>query len=453
MDDLARLCGYLPLALSLTGSALQQRRDLPVNDYLQRLQDVERRLELTGVEATLRLSYDLLPGELQLRWTTLSAFPAGFSHAAAAAIWQLDQAAGREILSELLLESLLEYDEAADRYRLHDMARLVAQKLCPPQESLASRARHAQVYLDILRQANRMFLDGQVSALAGVRLFDLEWENFQAGQAWAAGMAAQDQQASALCQDYPAAGATLLDLRRPPRQLIHRLEAAIAACQRLDDLEGEAEYRGWLGLIYAALGEAKLAIQHQKEAIFLLRRSGDWERSWVWFGSLGNQWLDQGQPENALLLFDIALDAAREAGDRRMEGVWLANMGIACTQQKEYSQALDYLGQALEIARARHDPRDELLNLGNLGAVYLSLKDYPKASECLNQALDIARQIDDRRSQADQLANLGLVHRALGQIEPARHAWSQALAIFRLYQDPRADRVESWLNATENSEV
>ena len=55
-DALAKLCGYLPLALRLAGSALAERRTLTPADYVKRLEDTQTRLEL--VEASLSLSYD-----------------------------------------------------------------------------------------------------------------------------------------------------------------------------------------------------------------------------------------------------------------------------------------------------------------------------------------------------------------------------------------------------------
>jgi hypothetical protein len=53
-DEIARLCGYLPLALRLAGSALVKFVNLTPADYARRLQDGQRRLEL--IEASLNLS-------------------------------------------------------------------------------------------------------------------------------------------------------------------------------------------------------------------------------------------------------------------------------------------------------------------------------------------------------------------------------------------------------------
>jgi hypothetical protein len=60
-DDLAKLCGYLPLALRNAASALAEKKDLSISEYERRLSNKVARLEL--VKASFSLSYDLLsPG-------------------------------------------------------------------------------------------------------------------------------------------------------------------------------------------------------------------------------------------------------------------------------------------------------------------------------------------------------------------------------------------------------
>jgi hypothetical protein len=57
-DALATQCGYLPLALRLAASAIAERMDLAPVDYIKRLTNAQKRLEL--VDAPLSLSYELL---------------------------------------------------------------------------------------------------------------------------------------------------------------------------------------------------------------------------------------------------------------------------------------------------------------------------------------------------------------------------------------------------------
>ena len=52
------------MALRLAGTALAERPDLAVSEYVQRLREERERLEL--VNATIELSYQLLAEELNL---------------------------------------------------------------------------------------------------------------------------------------------------------------------------------------------------------------------------------------------------------------------------------------------------------------------------------------------------------------------------------------------------
>ena len=65
-DELAKLCGYLPLALRNAASALAEKRDLSVSEYERRLKDKVARLKL--VRASFSLSYDLLTPGRKKQW-------------------------------------------------------------------------------------------------------------------------------------------------------------------------------------------------------------------------------------------------------------------------------------------------------------------------------------------------------------------------------------------------
>jgi len=105
---LAQLCGYLPLALRLAGSALVERPTLTPQDYLKRLTGAQARLAL--VDASLSLSYDLLDEELRRAWCALSVFPGTFDLAAAAAVWHVNQDQAQDWQDALVRYSVVEWD-------------------------------------------------------------------------------------------------------------------------------------------------------------------------------------------------------------------------------------------------------------------------------------------------------------------------------------------------------
>jgi hypothetical protein len=119
-DEMATLCGHLPLALRLAAAAMVKYRNLSPADYLQRLHDRQQRLQL--IDASLSLSYELLSEEWRQRWRWLAVFPDTFSADAAAAVWEFDMPRAQDSLGELLAASLMEWNESIQRYRLHDLA-------------------------------------------------------------------------------------------------------------------------------------------------------------------------------------------------------------------------------------------------------------------------------------------------------------------------------------------
>jgi hypothetical protein len=95
-DEIARLCGDLPLALELAGNALARRDDLTPGDYIRRLADESTRLAnldeqamygaTREIQAAIAVSEALIEPELRPLMAALSVFPATFDARAAAAI-------------------------------------------------------------------------------------------------------------------------------------------------------------------------------------------------------------------------------------------------------------------------------------------------------------------------------------------------------------------------------
>jgi tetratricopeptide (TPR) repeat protein len=284
-DAIAELCGYLPEALRPAASALAEHKDLSPVDYVKRLEDSRTRLEF--VEASLGLSYDLLGERLQARWRTLAVFPDTFDVAAAAAVWEVEPDEARDTLGELLRYSLVEWDEASGRYRLHDLARLYAGSRLSEDERAAAQRRHAAHYRAVLALAGDLYEKGGEYLMRGLALFDLESPNIQAGQYWATAHADKDDEAARLCNSYPNAGAYVLALRQHPRRRIDWLEAALAAAQRLNDREAEGRHLGNLGIAYANLGEPRHAIEYHEKALAISREIGDKQSEGQNLGNLG----------------------------------------------------------------------------------------------------------------------------------------------------------------------
>ena len=239
-EAIAKLCGYLALALRLAATAIAEHIDLAPKEYREKLADEKQRLKLLGgaeaegVNASITLSYNLLDAETQKRWRMLSVFPDTFDAPAAASVWELETDAAadeaKSTLSRLVQFSMLEWEEPTSRYRLHDLMRDFARQRLAPDESNSVARRHSAHYLAVLQVANDFYREGGQSMMRGLVLYDLELRNVQAGQAWAASNAARDSDAAKSCSHYAGCG-SILGLRQHPREGIRWCEAALAAAR------------------------------------------------------------------------------------------------------------------------------------------------------------------------------------------------------------------------------
>ena len=156
-DELAKLCGYLPIALRNAASALAEKRDLSVPEYERRLKDKVARLKL--VKGSFSLSYDLLTPGRKKQWRRLSVFPEDFDRNAATAVLKMAPGPSAEALSDLVRWSLVDFaaipDSEDGRYKLHDLARLFAESCLERDELADAQQKHAKYYSKVLSQAEK----------------------------------------------------------------------------------------------------------------------------------------------------------------------------------------------------------------------------------------------------------------------------------------------------------
>jgi tetratricopeptide (TPR) repeat protein len=382
--EIARLCGYLPLALRLAGTFLANTRDLAPEDYAGKLRDERSRLEHIdkgsaekGVQASLNLSYSRLPAKAAAVFRMLSVFPADFDSGAEEAICQDED---HEQLSELLRWNLVDYRDETKRYRLHNLVRIFTSGKLSEVDGEAeineARQRHAEHFRDVLSIATALYKKGDV--LAGLNAFDLERINIESAWAWASKNLNKSDAAASICSSF-LNGPYLLGLRQHPRERISWTETALSAARKLNDR----------------------------------RMQG------VHLGNLGSAYKDQGDAHKAIAYYDQALVIDCEIGDRRGEGVDLGNLGLAYFRLGDAHKAIAYYDQALVIAREIGDRLGEGNALGNLGSAYYALGDSRKAIEYYEQALAIDREIGDKRGEGADLGNLGSAYYALGDARKA----------------------------------
>jgi len=440
--ELARVCGGLPLALSLASGALNERADLSPAAYARQLAEGRKRLE--GVDASLDLSYRLVPEDLQRLWRLLAVFPGTFDAAAAAAVWEMDEAVADEALGKLVTSSLLDWDERVGRYRLHDLARRFTERQLKVDERATACRRHAAHYLEVLRQADELYLQGGKEVGNALSLFDREWDNIKAGHAWAVAQPPNDSAAANLSSGYPDAGVYCLALRLYPLDRIRWLEAAVVAAQQLGDRRLAANHLGNLGSAYGELGEPHRAIELHEQALAIDREIGNRQGESDDLGNLGLAYSDLGEPRRTIELTEQALKIARELGNRRGEGYALGNLGIAYADLGEPRRAIEIYEKRVSISREIGDRMGESNGLGNLGLAYAALGEPNRAIDFYEQSLAISREIGHRRGESNALGNLASTLANLHEHARAIELYGQQLAISREIGDRWGEARASW---------
>lgn len=453
VDELARLCGYLPLALRAVASALQEKKNISPADYADRLKDAGKALVLNEIDpsiqksvgAALQSSYDLLPDDLRQKFLFLSVFSDTFDHAAASSVWELPLENAQDALSELLAYSLLEYDESTRRYSRHDLVHLFADRLLRVEDRYSAQKHHAEHYLEVLRTAEALYMEGGESVVQGLTLFDVEWVNIQAAQSWVATHQQDDDAVAEWCFRYPSAGVNCLLLRQQARERIRWLEPALAAARRLQRLQWEANALGNLGVACDDIGEHRRAIQHHVQALEIDKALGNRGGEGEDLGNLGLAYYSLGDYHRAIEYHEQCLQVFRKISERRGEGNALINLGLTYLSLGEYPRTIEHLKNALQITREIGDRLGEANALGNLGLAYLNLGECHNAIEHAEQSLRIAREIGHSEGEATSLWNSSHALDQLGDRPAAIARAEAALKIYEAIESPAVSPVRTQL--------
>ncbi|RKT08915.1 NB-ARC domain-containing protein [Streptomyces sp. 1114.5] len=378
--ELARLCGYLPLALRIAGQRLVARPQQPVAHLVRQLAAEENRLDLleTGdlaVRPAFELSYRRLPVEsrLVLRRCALTA-GADFTAAVAAAYTGRSEAR-TELLLEQLVDAGLLQPATPDRYRLHDLVRLYAAERMAAEEP-------AEELAEVRSRAGRRILDRATAY--GLR-FDPEHEKDDA----------------AVTGRAPA----------------HLTEAAHWL---------EYEHPEWL----AAL--------HQAQQSGRYREVVDTAEAMHWFSDRLLSWGIWAE------VFQLSVDAARALGDRRAEAVhvnYLAWTYVTCLHR--YQRGIELAGEGLELAKEVGDREQQGWALTYLASGLRYLRRHREATEAFHRAADAFADVDSRSARIGRLVTLrGAANclresgRAEEAVDSRRRALAGALELVERWSSP-----------------
>jgi DNA-binding response OmpR family regulator len=225
---IARLCGFLPLALRISAGILYNDPALDVTTYIQRLADEGQRLEYLrdpddphlAVDASLALSYTLLDAGAQHVFRQLGVFAADFGTELARAVIAVEAGMDVEVLLRgLLRRNLVQYDVDRARWRVHVLVRdLARRELEKVGEASASAWRYAWAVVKKMQKIQAQYSAGGVTALSSLCWFDVQRAHIDAARRWAADHAGRPE-GDALLLAYRQATAPIGLLHHGQRQV------------------------------------------------------------------------------------------------------------------------------------------------------------------------------------------------------------------------------------------
>jgi tetratricopeptide (TPR) repeat protein/DNA-binding XRE family transcriptional regulator len=489
--EIARLCGYLPLAIGMLARQLKHHpartgADLAADLVAARDRLAVMRAENLSVAAAFDLSYQDLTADQQRLFRRLGLAPGPDIDAyAAAALDDTGVRTARGRLDELYDHHLIS-EPVAGRYLLHDLLREYAGALAADDDTDDSRAaagRLVNYYAHVAAVASKHIatwttaggrpppssVPASVPRLAtsaeAAAWLEAERPNLHAAVGFAAEVmplhaiaiatamggflrahghwdqaAAQYQtalRAARRAGDRPGQAGTLDELG-----LLQQLTAdypaatgtlaqAVALYQDLGDKPGQAYALNHLGLVHQDTGDYHAAGACHQEALALARDANDPLAEAVSRTDLGQVQQLTGDYVAAIASHKQALAMFRDLGSLFDQADALCQLGFAEFLMGDYAASVAYHHEGLELFRRLGDRLGQACALSGLADVHLAASDYRAAAGILNQALQVDRDLGHRHGEAVTLNSLGELSARTSAAGEARSYHSQALTITR----------------------
>ena len=464
--SLARLCGYLPLALRIAAeySVAHPRTTLP--DLTRRLETEHERLdtldtnddESTSMRVVFDSSYQSLASDVAraFRLLGLHAGPDISVYAAAALLGSATEHARRQ-LQALTGRHLLE-ETGPDRYRFHDLLRLYASELASEEEDEAVRAAAIQRVLSwYLRTAvasdtmliperlrpprDQLEPTGPDVRFSG-RADALDWCEAECPNLIAATRQAEEVGRPDIAWKLPIALTGFFYLHKHWTDQAAAYEVGLRAARRAGSMHGETWTLISLGVTFRELGKFDEALQYFDTAIATARELGEKWAEGYGETNLGDIYQSLEHFDAAVAHYQTALNIAckikKETGQDPGGDITLTSLADTYRKMHRLDDALDCSRQALAISHEIGDLWGEGFAQHIIGVTLRDLRQFEKAIDHLQQGLAVRREIGDKHGQAKILASLGNALSDNGQIGEAEIAWSDAISIFSDLGDSRS---------------
>ncbi len=458
--ELARACGYLPLALRIAAAHLASHPSRPIAEYLAELNQGNRLGQLAieedrevAVRASFDLSYQTLDPAASRLFRLLGLLPGpDFTAPAAAALIDASPEETARIVDRLAAAHLVERANPG-RFQLHDLLRLYARERAEAEDSAEERERAVRrvfdMYLGTSDSATTRLYPGMehlVSKPQGIRArtlalgdstqalhwLDSERPNLVAAAKHAAEHGPRDftwQLADSLSGYFYG--------RMYRADWLEITELGLQAAHDTGERIGEAAMLHGLARARFTFGQYRESVDFGLRAMELHREAENPAGDAEIYKQLGLAYWPLGELDNALEAFARGRDLYRQSGNRTGESTCMNGMCLSFTDWGRLDEMLEYNDQALAIHREIGGKLGEAACLQIRGIAYIELGRFAEAMQLCQRALELYHESGYRYNEASTLTNIAAIHRETGKTSDALDWGHRALTLAGEFNDPR----------------
>ena len=446
IEELHRMVGGLPLALTIASSMLKDEWFISLPEYVERLR--KERDELArlpslhyanlDIRATFNLSLNLLSKRERMLFACLGACtPEGFSFTTARVVSNLSKEEASESMAKFYRLSLVNKQTGSNRFVLHSLLHAFAREIAHTDGWLDSaEQRHTDYFVIYVREheherrkQQKLYLDAMTREIEAIlltmkRLLATDLDEavifyvslepfFQQRGYWEQAMALIDErlQVARAKEDYVNVTHALLQrsqflfLKGRFSDAETALDMAREEAAHINNTElrqsSLAKVLTSLGAVYPKLNNRLTdAVRVLQEAATIEEHLGNLHGKGIALHALGNVYKQMGQSRNAISVLEESYDLLVRTKDLEGQAKVLNSLGGLYQRQGELEEARE----VLQLSRAIGERLGLTVHVGmvlnTLGQVYDQLGDFPAAIDALQKSLHQRLRSEDLRGEA-----------------------------------------------------
>lgn len=471
--ELAGLCGYLPLALSIVAARASARPGSSLRMLADEFRNMQNRLDVLDawggtptVRAVFSWSYSQLSEQAAILFQLLGLQPGpDISARAVASLAGIPHIQARQLLAELTAAHLIN-EHVAGRFTIHELLREYAAERAraengnnnngPAMRRVLDHYLHTARAADqLLNPARRQLPCPAAASATSPEGFDtheqaLSWFTAEHKVLLAITKWAFDTGFYIYASMLPGTYVSFLDRQGYLGDYAASQRTALAAAQQLGDRASQALAHRDLGGAYGKLRLYHRAHRHLSKAVALYRNLGD-------LGGEARAQLDLGWLCNiehryaqGLRHHQHALELFRACDEPLWQARVLGGLGWCYTLLGDHQRALEVCEQALGFHHELGDQLGEAAAWESLGDARHHLGHYQDAINCFRRGAMLYSELGEHYYHAEALTRLGNARQAAGNLRAAGEAWKQALTILSQQNHPEAEELRAKLDSLGN---